>query len=93
MIAGWSISTALAISVAATSAVAASAASTVTESAMPSEKERPRAPEVAMPPMPSPSLMRTLPFSRGTGPRPKPPATPMSSAVPGRNVRRCRRRR
>ena len=61
-------STALAISVAAASAVAASAASTVTESAMPSEKERPRAPDVAMPPTPSPWRMRIEPLRAGTGP-------------------------
>ena len=58
------------------------AASTVTESAMPSEKERPRAPEVAMPPMPSPAE-RIVPLRAGTGPREKSPATPMSSVWPG----------
>ena len=47
----------------------ASAASTVTESAMPSEKERPRAPDVAMPPTPSPWRMRIVPLRAGTGPK------------------------
>ena len=70
------------------------AASTVTESAMPSEKERPRAPEVAMPPMPEPASRRKRPFSAGTSPRENSPATPMSSAWPGAaRGRRCRRRR
>ena len=81
--AGLSMFTALATRVAATSAVAASRASVVTASAMPSEKERPRAPEVAMPPMPEPASRRRLPLRTGTEPREKSPATPMSSAWPG----------
>jgi hypothetical protein len=47
---------------------------------MPSENERPRAPEVAMPPMPEPDSSRKRPFSTGTPPRENSPATPISSA-------------
>ena len=75
--------TALATSVAATSAVAASRASVVTESAMPSENERPRAPDVAMPPTPDAASTRSAPLSSGVAPREYSPATPTSSAWPG----------
>ena len=52
-------------------------------SAMPSEKERPRAPDVAMPPTPDAASRRTRPLIAGTAPRENSPATPISSACPG----------
>jgi hypothetical protein len=62
------MSTALAISVAAASATAAEAASTVTASAMPSEKLRPRQPEVATPRTRSLARMAARPnMSRRSG--------------------------